>query len=120
MFAVAAVLILSRSTVDSAFGSAQDWAVKAGIWLIHWKRRALVTNVSKYMKNSLNADLLAFDYLEKDAASCSSANLASISEGARSSNVTAPLDSSLTKRTMGWPIFAVTRFALMRKLLLLL
>jgi hypothetical protein len=79
MAAAAAVLILSRSTVDSAFGSAQDWTVEAGIWLIHWKRRALVTNVSKHMKNSLNADLLAFDYLEKDAASCSSATLASIS-----------------------------------------
>ena len=38
-FGLAAVLILSRRTVDSACGSAQYWTVKAGIRPIHSKRR---------------------------------------------------------------------------------
>jgi hypothetical protein len=63
--------------VDSIGSSAQYCFVETGIRPIQFEG-ASVTNASKYMKNSLNADLLAFDYLARDAAFRSSAKLPSL------------------------------------------
>lgn len=57
--------------------------------LIHWKGRSPVTNASKYVRNHLSTDLLAFSFL-KDAFSCSSINFAAASGGTQPSNFTPP------------------------------
>jgi hypothetical protein len=77
-----------------------------------------MTSVNKYMymPDPLNTDLPAFDFLEKDAPSCSGTNLANARRQTRSSSAAAPHDSFLTKRSMRWPTVAVSRFAVSRDL----
>ncbi len=70
-----------------------------------------MANVSKHMKNSLNAELLASNDVEKDAAFCFGSNLATIGAVARPSKITAPYGWIGGRMMKSWLVLMVCLWA---------